>query len=70
MTASTLSKRETQLIDSCIAVLKRIEEPLSCVALGRLCHAESSEIYRLLSNDSRLIATKGEGLTVFRVRAP
>ncbi len=65
---TTAPTADERLTESCIAVLKRIQEPLSCVALSRLCHAESSHVYRLLSNDRRIEATKGQGLTVFRLK--
>ncbi len=59
---------DDKLTESCIAVLKRIQEPLSCVALGRLCHADSATVYRLLSNDPRISSVRGQGLTVFSVK--
>ncbi len=59
---------DDKLAEVCLATLRRLDSEVSCISLGRLCHADSSAIFRILSAHPDVIAKRGVGFTMFRVR--
>ncbi len=65
---TTTTTTDEVLAARLLPILRRIEVPVSCVELSRLIHADSSAVFRVLSNHPQVDAMRSKQLTTFAFR--